>query len=64
MKQYTDRFKEIMGGKKSLRDVRLANLMTDLEQAYNIPALVDVVYANNNPFVVRLYRTVSLARKI
>lgn len=62
---YTNRLKEIMSGKPSHeRDVRLANLMTDLEQAYGIPSLRNESFETANPFVMQLYRAVSEARSI
>ena len=65
MIEYTNRFKGIMSMPDSYtRDVRLASLMTDLE-GYGIPMfgkerIVD--FENHNPFVMRLYRTVSESR--
>ena len=62
MKAWTERFNQILGGAQCLKDKRLANLMTDLEQAYDIPILNDEEYNRKNPFVVQLYRAVSEAR--
>ncbi|WNF33804.1 hypothetical protein RI196_03720 [Aeribacillus composti] len=64
MLQYTNRFKEIMNGPNSLRDSRLVILMSDLEQAYNIPTLRDQEFEKQNPYLMQLYRTVSEARSI
>lgn len=64
MRQWTERFNQILGGAQTLKDKRLANLMTDLEQAYDIPILNDEEYSRKNPFVVQLYRAVSEARNI
>ena len=64
MLKWTERFNQILGGAQTLRDKRLANLMTDLEQAYDIPILNDEEYNRKNPFVVQLYRAVSEARNI
>jgi len=61
---YTNRFKEIMNGSNSLRDSMLANLMSDLENAYLIPASRNENFEKENPFVMQLYRTVSEARSI
>jgi hypothetical protein len=61
---YTNRFKEIMNGPNSLRDSRLANLMSDLEIAYHIPASRNENFEKQNPFLMQLYRTVSEARKL
>ena len=60
---YTNRLKEIRSIKNAdLRDARLANMMTDLESAYNIPMLRDESYYAKHPFVMQLYRTVSEER--
>ena len=64
MKAWTERFNQILGGAQCLKDKRLANLMTDLEQAYSIPILNDEDYNRENPFVVQLYRAVAEARNI
>lgn len=61
---YTSRFKEIMNGSKSLRNSRLANLMSDLEQAYAIPSTRNEKFEKENPFLMQLYRTISEARSI
>ena len=61
---WTERFNQILGGAQTLRDKRLAQLMTDLEQAYDIPILNDEEYNRENQFVVQLYRAVSEARNI
>lgn len=64
MRQWTERLNQILGGAQCLKDKRLANLMTDLEQAYGIPILRDQEFEKENPFVVQLYRAVSEARNI
>ena len=64
MLKWTERFNQILGGAQCLKDKRLAQLMTDLEQAYNIPILNDEEYNRENPFVVQLYQAVSEARSI
>jgi|GEM_PF-1286151 len=66
MLQYTNRLKEIIhsNAPQFIKDRRLANLMTDLEQAYNIPTLRDQEFEKENPFVMQLYRTISEARDI
>lgn len=61
---WTKRFNQILGGAQTLKDKRLAQLMTDLERAYNIPLLNDEEWNKRNPFVVQLYRAVSEARNI
>jgi len=64
MLKFTKRFKEIMEHNSDTKDERLANLMTDLERAYGIPALNDEEFNKKNPFVMSLYRTVSDARSL
>lgn len=66
MLQYTNRLKEILesNAPQCIKDRRLANLMTDLEQAYNIPILRDQDFEKANPFLMQLYRTVSEAREL
>lgn len=64
MLKWTERFNQILGGAQCLKDKRLAQLMTDLKQAYNIPILNDEEYNRENPFVVHLYRAVSEARSV
>lgn len=65
---YTKRFKEITGVKPSHQsNVRLANLMTDLESAYQIPQVgKDRIerFKAEKPFAWQLYLTVSEARSI
>jgi len=59
------RFKNITNGPVTdVRDVRLANLMTDLETAYNIPFLHDDEYNKRNPIVIKLYEKISKARTL
>lgn len=62
MRKWTERFNQILGGAQTLKDKRLAQLMTDLEQAYSIPILNDEEWNKRNPFVYQLYRAVSEAR--
>jgi len=66
MLQYTNRLKEIIhsNAPKLVKDRRLANLMTDLEQAYAIPSMRNENFEKENPFLMQLYRTVSEARSI
>lgn len=59
------RFKNITNGPVTdVRDVRLANLMSDLETAYNIPFLNDDEYNKRNPIVIKLYKKISVARSL
>lgn len=66
MLQYTNRLKEILASNapKFIKDRRLANLMTDLEQAYGIPVLRNIEFEKENPFLMRLYLTVSELRNL
>lgn len=66
MLTYTNRLKEIIysNAPRFIKDRRLANLMTDLEQAYGIPVLRNIEFEKENPFLMQLYRTVSEARSI
>lgn len=61
MHGFTKRFNEIMTS-VNLRERRLGNLMTDLEQAYNIPMLNNTEFNKQNPQLMQLYITVSEAR--
>lgn len=58
----TKRFHEIQNCDSRVKDVRLANLMTDMEQAYDIPCLRNDEYNKKNPHVIAMYRAVSEAR--
>lgn len=64
MRLYTKRFNNIVDSNapKVVKDARLANLMSDLERAYNIPMLRNENFEKQNPFIMQLYRTVSEAR--
>ena len=67
MHKWLKRYKEIVDSKanKDIKSMRLANLMTDLESAYNIPLFGKKrieVFEAIHPHVMQLYRTVSEAR--
>lgn len=64
MMAWTKRLKEITESEDSsdVKDQRLANMMTDLEVAYRIPALRNETFEKQNPHVMQLYRTVSESR--
>lgn len=66
LKAYTNRFKEIIGSKApdDIKDIRLANLMTDLEKAYRIPFLRDEKFEREHPRLMAFYRKVSFSRKL
>lgn len=59
---YTMRLRQILHGSELMRDVRIAELMSDLEKAYHIPMLNDENFNKRNPFVIQLYRTASELR--
>lgn len=65
---YTKRLQEILSLPQSAqRDMRLANLMTDLEAAYQIPVIGKErieTFKEKHPHVMQLYRTVSAARSL
>lgn len=46
------------------RDVRLANLMSDLEQAFRIPMFRKESFEEANPHLMQLYTTVSMERSL
>lgn len=58
----TNRFKEIISFNSAEQGERLANLMTDMEVAYDIPILNNENFNKKNPFVISMYRTISEAR--
>lgn len=64
MLDYTNRFKSIVNSNASsdIKDVRLANLMNDLESAYQIPMIRTDKFEIENFQLMQLYRTVSSER--
>jgi hypothetical protein len=64
MLEFTNRLKEIQDAFVSvnIKDYRLANLMSDLESAYQIPMMRKPEFEKANPFVIQLYKTVSESR--
>ncbi|MYL57398.1 hypothetical protein GLW20_07750 [Virgibacillus halodenitrificans] len=64
LEAFEERFKKIKEGKEPVRTTRLAVLMTDMEQCYNIPKLYSAAYAYHNPEVMKLYREISYARDL
>jgi hypothetical protein len=65
MKKWTDRLTSILGIKdESLRERRLVNMMDDLALVYSIPTLNNKAFNEANPFVIKLYRTVSEMRSL
>lgn len=61
---FTKRFQDIMKccETSELKTKRLSRLMTDLEIAYGIPSLKDEKFEKENPYLIKLYRTISEAR--
>ena len=64
LESFRDRFEEIKKGNDPLRTKRLATLMTNMEECYNIPMRYSTAYAYHNPEVMKLYREISYARDI
>ena len=58
MLKLTKRFKEMERCDSSIKDVRLANMMADMEIAYNKEL------SEMNSFAFAMYRTVSEARSL
>lgn len=58
---FTKRLNEIVRSKtsKQAKMSRLSTLMTDLEQAYDIPSRDDAEFNKENPFVMKLYQVVK-----
>lgn len=64
LNSYRQVFNEIMEDKNSRkrRNLRLANLMTQMENEFRIPALNDEEYNKENKEIIELYREISNAR--
>ncbi|MCJ0932578.1 hypothetical protein MST22_15630 [Virgibacillus halodenitrificans] len=62
LEAFEERFNEIMKLQHRIRNVRLVNLMNDLERCYSIPLLNNADYNLKNPEVMELYQKVSMAR--
>lgn len=63
LQRLKERFEEINKTDEPLRTRRLANLMSDLEKMYGIPALRNPEFELQNPKLMAFYRKVSAARK-
>ncbi|MUV39440.1 hypothetical protein JNUCC1_03318 [Lentibacillus sp. JNUCC-1] len=61
MKELTNRYKAII--KSPHKDLRLANMLDDMRQAYGIPLLRNNQFEHNNPYLMQMYRTVSFSRE-
>jgi len=64
MQELTKRYNGIMTGDSKQKDLRLSQMMTDMEQAYAIPFLNNKEYNARNPFVVAMFRTASESRSL
>lgn len=65
MQRYTKRFNDILRvTNEQIKQRRLANLMTDLEMAYRIPALNNKEFNRNHTELMQLYRSVSAERSL
>lgn len=67
MHDYTMRFLEIRKAEVpgSIKDLRIANLLSDLEEAYQIPIFRSgrlMAFELENPLLMQFYRTVSEER--
>lgn len=64
LNNYRELYNEIMKDKhnKKRRNLRLANLMTQMENEFRIPALNDEEYNKENKEIIELYREISNAR--
>lgn len=62
LERFHDRFTQILEIAEPIRTNRLRNLMSDLEQAYDIPMLNNEAFNTCNPRVMDLYRAASRAR--
>lgn len=61
----TARFKNVLGVKDEVvKQQRLTNLMNDMEQIFNIPALNNPTFNQANPEIMILYRMVAKERNI
>ncbi len=62
LQRFEQQFVEIADGKEPIRSKRLANLMTNMEQAFEIPMRPSEYFEFKNASVMELYRKVSIAR--
>ncbi|MEK4031363.1 hypothetical protein MKZ02_23085 [Pseudobacillus sp. FSL P4-0506] len=66
LEEYNQRYETIIQGNFSdeQKDEMLASLMTEMEQAFDIPILRDEAWEAANKDVVALYRKVTMSRKL
>jgi len=60
---YRNIYYEIDKLKEPKRTLKLSELMTELEQVYNIPMLNNKVFNENNKALITLYQEISTSRK-
>lgn len=66
LNEYSQRYETIIQESFSdeQKDKMLASLMTEMEQAFNIPMLRNEAWEAENRDVIALYRKVSMSRKL
>jgi hypothetical protein len=64
MLSHTKRLKGLNSLRGNQRNIRLANMMTDLERAFHITMVRNEKFNQMNTFLMQLYRTVSAERDI
>ncbi|TFJ92172.1 hypothetical protein [Lentibacillus salicampi] len=64
LQQFQNRYFDILQSNEPMRTNRLVNLMTDMEQVYEIPILKRAEFERANPEVMHLYRLVSKSRNL
>lgn len=66
MLAYTDRFHEIVNAKTSnrVKDMRLSNMMDDLQSAYDLPLLASNINECTNQYALAMYKAVAEARTL
>lgn len=65
LSEFNERYEEILhsNAKQAIKNKQLANLMTDMEYEFNIPALRDAEWEKENKPIIELYRKISNSRK-
>lgn len=65
IKGFESRYEEIMRDPSlRQREIRLGELMTEMEGVFKIPALKNTTWEKENPRVIELYRKVSESRNL
>jgi len=60
---YRNEYYKIDKLKEPKRTLKLSELMTELEQVYNIPMLNNKDFNKNNKAIITLYQEISTSRK-